>query len=109
MSRAFSKERDDLPEPPIVVRPRRKDADTPTPPADRNVVGFGATVVVDGVGPTPSTFTIADYDETDLARGRLGIDSPLAQALVGARAGAKVVWHRPSGDRTLSIVSVAYN
>lgn len=109
MSRAFSKERDDMPEPEIVVRPRRKDADTPTPPADRNVVGFGATVVVDGVGPTSSTYTIADYDETDLARGLLGIDSPLAQALVGARAGAKVVWHRPSGDRTLKIVSVAYD
>lgn len=109
MSRAFSKERDDMPEPPIVVRPRRKGADTPTRPVDHDVVGFGATVVVEGVGASPSTFTIADFDETNLAAGRLGIDSPLAQALVGARAGATVVWHRPSGDRSLKVVSVAYD
>lgn len=109
MSRAFSKERDDMPEPPIVVRTRRKGADTPAPPADRGVVGYGARVVVEGVGPTPTTFTIADFDETDLATGRLGMDSPLAEALAGARSGSKVVWHRPSGDRTLTVVSVAYD
>ena len=109
MSRAFTKEQDDVPEPPLVIRTRRKGADTPAPPADRNEVGFGATVVVEGVGEAPQTYRIVDFDETDLAAGNLGMDSPLAKALLGSRAGAKVVWHRPSGDRKLKIVSVAYD
>jgi transcription elongation factor GreB len=108
MSRAFTKEQDDAPEPELVLRPRRKNADTPTPPADHGEVGFGATVVVEGVGPAPRAFTIADADQTDLAAGRIGIDSPLAEALIGARVGDSVVWHRPAGDRTLRIVSIDY-
>jgi transcription elongation GreA/GreB family factor len=109
MSRAFTKEQDDVPEPPLVIRTRRKGADTPAPPADLSEVGFGSTVVVEGVGAAPQAYTIVDFDETDLAAGRLGLDSPLAQALLGSRAGAKVVWHRPSGDRKLTVVSVAYD
>ena len=108
MSRAFTKERDDAPEPAIVLRPRHRDGETPAPPADHRVVGFGATVVVEGVGPEPRTFTIVDEDQTDLAAGHIGIDSPLAQALLGARKGAKVTWHRPVGDCRLRIVSIAY-
>jgi transcription elongation GreA/GreB family factor len=108
MSRAFTKERDDEPDEVVFVRARRKGADTPTPPADHGIVGFGATVVVEGVGPAPRTFTIADADQTDLTAGRLGIDSPLAEAMTGARAGDTVVWHRPAGDRPLKIVSITY-
>jgi transcription elongation factor GreB len=108
MSRAFTKEQDDVPEPELVIRPRRKDADTPTPPADRETAGFGATVVVEGVGPAAQTYTIVDADQTDLAAGHIGIDSPLAQALSGARAGDTVTWHRPAGDRTLRVVSITY-
>ena len=109
MSRAFTKEQEDAPEPVFVPRARRKGADTPTPPADRSVIGFGATVVVEGVGPEPKTFTLVDFDETDLAAGRLGMDSPLAQALAGAHSGETVVWRRPSGDRDLKILSLAYD
>lgn len=108
MSRAFTKEQDDVPEPELVLRPRRKDADTPTPPADRTTAGFGATVVVEGVGAKAQPFTIVDADQTDLAAGRIGIDSPLAEALMGARAGDTVTWHRPAGDRPLRIVSINY-
>jgi transcription elongation factor GreB len=109
MSRAFTKERDDAPEPALVLRPRHRDGETPAPPADHRVVGFGATVVVEGVGEEPRTFTIVDEDQTDLAAGRIGYDSPLAQALMGARKGAKVTWHRPVGDRRLRIVSITYD
>jgi transcription elongation factor GreB len=108
MSRAFTKEQDDVPEPELVLRPRRKDADTPVAPADRDTAGFSATVVVEGAGPTPRAFTIVDADQTDLAAGHIGIDSPLAEALIGARVGDDVVWHRPAGDRTLHIVSIEY-
>ncbi|HEX3466671.1 MAG TPA: GreA/GreB family elongation factor [Candidatus Elarobacter sp.] len=109
MSRAFTKERDDVVEEVVFVRARRKGADTPAPPADHGVAGFGATVVVEGVGKKASTFTIADADQTDLTAGRLGIDSPLAEAMIGARAGDTVVWHRPAGDLKLKIVSIRYD
>ncbi len=109
MSRAFTKERDDVVEEVVFVRSRRKGADTPTPPLDHDVVGFGATVVVEGVGAAARTFTIADADQTDLSSGRIGIDSPLAQALTGARAGDTVVWHRPIGDVKVKVVSVRYD
>ena len=109
MSRAFTKERDDAPPPEPVLVTRRRAVEAPEPPADRRLVGFGAHVVVEGVGPEPKTFTIAGEDETDVAAGKIGLDSPLAQALIGARAGAKVTWHRPAGDRRLKVVSVKYD
>ena len=109
MSRAFTKERDDVVDEVVFVRTRRKGADTPVPPADHDVVGYGSTVVVEGVGPAARTFTIADADQTDLAAGRIGIDSPLAQAMIGARAGDTVLWHRPVGDLPLKIVAVSYD
>jgi transcription elongation GreA/GreB family factor len=109
MSRAFTKERDDAPEPPILVRPRYIEKGAMEPPTDRRLVGFGATVVVEGTGPSARTFRIAGPDATDLAAGRLGLDSPLATALLGARAGATVTWHRPVGDARVKIVSVKYD
>jgi transcription elongation factor GreB len=109
MSRAFTKERDDAPPPEPVLVPRRRTTEAPAPPADRRLVGYGAHVVVEGVGPQPKTFTIADEDETDLAAGKLGLDSPLAQALLGARAGATVTWRRPVGDAKLRVISVRYD
>jgi transcription elongation GreA/GreB family factor len=108
MSRAFTKERDDAPEPALVLRPRHVYGEFHVPPDDRTVVGYSATVVVEGAGPAPRTFTIVDEDQTDLATGRIGIDSPLAQALLGARAGATVTWHRPVGDANLRVISVSY-
>lgn len=109
MSRAFTKEREDVVDEVVFVRAPRKGADRPIPPSDRSMAGFGATVVVEGVGPAARTFTIADADQTDLAAGRLGIDSPLAEAISGARAGDTVVWHRPAGDLKLKVVSVRYD
>jgi len=109
MSRAFTKERDDQADEIVFVRPRRKGLDTPVRPTDHAVIGFGATVVVQGVGKKAQTFTIADAEETDIAAGRLGMDSPLAKAMSGARAGDTVVWHRPVGDLSLKIVSVRYD
>jgi transcription elongation factor GreB len=110
MSRAFTKERDDMPDPPLVVRPRHTiEIGTLEPPSDRRRVGFGATVVVEGTGPAPRAFTIVETDQTDLGAGRIGIDSPLAQALIGARAGATVIWHRPVGDSKVKVVSVDYD
>jgi transcription elongation GreA/GreB family factor len=108
MSRAFVRDDDGIHEP---VLPKRKELPAPLlmPPGDRGTAGFGATVVVDG-GPKPAQrFTIVTDDEADVRSGRIGLTSPLAQALSGARVGQQVVWHRPIGDLTLKITSIDYD
>ena len=135
------KERDDAPEPSIVVRDpaepqlmtaaglarlheqratvssaiERAWIDTAIaaavvvePPADTSVVAFGASVRVLGAGPAERTFTIVGTDEAEVSLGRVSVHSPLAEALIGARAGDRVIWHRPVGDRPLEIIEVAY-
>ncbi len=141
MSRAFTKEREDAPEPEIVppartgpnyvtaagleqLRARLAAAEDPRererlehgiesavvmePPEDRSVVAFGATVVVADSSRKQQTYTIVGEDEMDVKAGKIGSTSPLAAALIGARAGDHVVWHRPAGDRKLTVKSVTY-
>ena len=77
------------------------------PPQDRQTVAFGATVVVNGPDGR-STYRIVGLSEIDVARNAVGFHSPLALALIGARAGEAITWQRPAGDQRLSIESVAY-
>jgi len=140
MSRAFTKERDDEPQPLPLERvephritargletlrgeleattderrraqlQRRIDAVIPTgAPPNRDVVDFGARVTVGGTARGEQTFVIVGEDEIDVPAGRIGEGSPLAQALLGARAGDEVVWHRPAGDLTLTVRRVDYD
>lgn len=141
MSRAFTTERDDVPEPvidshvagvPVPVTPAGRSllekqlakAQSPAerrrlesriadlvvlePPADRGVVAFGATVDVRVDGAARRRFIVVGADEADVAAGRISADSPLGRALVGARAGDIVTWHRPVGDAAVTIDAVAY-
>jgi transcription elongation GreA/GreB family factor len=106
MSRAFTKERDDAPERPLAA-PKREEPEYRRP-ADPSEVGFGATVRVAGAQSFDRTFTILKDAEADVASGRIGMSSPLAQALLGAHAGERVVWHRPAGDLELEVVELSY-
>jgi transcription elongation GreA/GreB family factor len=99
------KEREDAPEPRIAPRPVEA---APQPPDDRTTIGYGATVTVDSVGTPESTFVIVTDDEADVSRGKIGLTSPLAVALLGKRKGERAVWHRPVGDRQLRIRGVDY-
>jgi transcription elongation factor GreB len=106
MSRAFTKERDDAPEP--TLAPQRRTAPSPVRPADPSVVGFGATVGISSGGST-SYFTIVDEDAIDIPNARIGLESPLAQTLLGTRVGDVVIWHRPAGDRSVRVESITYD
>jgi len=71
------------------------------------VVGFGSTVEVrDESSGRVSTYTLVGAAEASPGDGRLSIESPVAVALVGARAGDAVEVSTPSGARTLHVVSV---
>lgn len=84
----------------ILVDPRRQP---------RRMVKFGAAVTVtqkqDG---SKLTFTIVGEDEADPEQGKISYVSPLAVALLDARAGATVRWRRPKGDRDLVIEEIDY-
>jgi transcription elongation factor GreB len=81
----------------------------PPAPADPSVVAFGSEVTAEGPDRKLSTFTLVGEDEIDIEHGRVGIGSPLAQALLGKRPGETAIWKRPVGDREMRVRSVTYS
>ena len=71
--------------------------------ADR--VTFGATVTVaDEETGRESTFTLVGSTEADLRAGKLSSESPMAKALMGARAGDEITVQTPRGARRQRVV-----
>jgi|SRR3954449_12784470 transcription elongation factor GreA len=73
-----------------------------------DVVAFGSTVgVVDESSGRALEFTLVGPTEADLKSGRLSAESPVARALVGARAGDVVSVETPGGQRRYRVDRVA--
>src|SRR3954447_12510228 len=73
-----------------------------------DVVAFGSTVaVVDEASGRGSEFTLVGPTEADLKTGRLSAESPVARALIGARAGDTVTVETPGGKRSYRVESVS--
>ena len=71
-------------------------------------VGFGSTVrVVDEASGRESAYTLVAAHEADAAAGKLSVDSPVAQALRGRRAGDVAVVETPRGSRSLRVLDVS--
>jgi transcription elongation factor GreB len=75
---------------------------------DADQVYFGATVSVRGAAGAERTLTIVGADEVDAARGRVSWLSPMARALLKARAGDTVTLRTPAGAEALEILDVQY-
>jgi len=75
-------------------------------PTDK--VLFGAKVGVEDENGDSLLFSIVGEDEADIAAHKVSWVSPLAKALLGQRIGDSVMWHRPAGDVSLEIISIAY-
>jgi transcription elongation factor GreB len=71
-------------------------------------VFFGATVRVRASSGTVRRVTIVGADEVDPARGRVSWVSPIARALLKARAGDVVALRTPAGVEELEILEVSY-
>jgi transcription elongation factor GreA len=70
------------------------------PSHDADEVQFGSTVhVVDEQTGRPATFTLVGATEADVRLGRLSVESPMAQALMGASPGDVVEVEAPRGPR----------
>jgi transcription elongation factor GreA len=75
---------------------------------DAAVVSFGSRVSVRDEGSTrEATYTLVGPTEAKAAQGALSVESPVARALLGARAGDVVKVATPSGTRELTVLSVA--
>ena len=52
--------------------------------------------------------TVVHRLEADVAAGKLSVESPVAKALLGARAGEDVTVDAPNGTKQLTILEVGY-
>jgi transcription elongation factor GreA len=83
----------------------RADVQQSAPPSD--IVGLGTRVTVkDEASGRTDTFTLVPATEANPSEGRLSFDSPLARALVGARAGATVKVKTPRGERQVTAIAL---
>src|SRR5713226_9859198 len=74
---------------------------------DADQVFFGATVRIK-MKNEEKEICIVGVDEVDASRGRVSWVSPIAKALLKARAGDRVTLRTPSGDEKLEILEVRY-
>ena len=75
---------------------------------DQERVFFGATVTYNDAQGKEHTVSIVGADEADPARGRVSWVSPVASALLKARAGDSVTLKTPAGNERLEVVQIRY-
>lgn len=75
-------------------------------PAERDVVGLGASVTVEDASEKRTTYRFVGAIEADPKRGWLGWQTPIANALWGARVGDAVELPR-AGE--VEIVAISYD
>jgi transcription elongation factor GreB len=78
------------------------------PPSDPKRVFFGAVVTVEDGEGDEHVYRIVGGDESDMSKGWISIDSPVARALLGKREGDDVTVRAPKGEIEYTIVVVSY-
>ncbi len=73
-----------------------------------NTVLFGATVELENENGDLLRFSIVGEDEADASANKVSWVSPLARALLGHKPGDEVVWHRPVGNISLTLLNITY-
>ena len=73
-------------------------------PSSDGTVAFGSTVTIERKG-RKQTFRIVGVDEADAAKGLINFRSPLAQAVLGARAGDLIEAGEPLGTTDVTEVT----
>ena len=71
------------------------------------LVAFGTTVTVADDEGREQTWQLVSSHEASPAAGRLSVDSPVAQALLGLRPGDAATLRLPRGERRLTVRSVS--
>ena len=78
-------------------------------PSDPRRVFFGAYITVEDDDGERRTYRIVGGDESDVDKGWISIDSPVARACIGKRCDDTVTVRAPRGEIGYTIVAVAYD
>jgi transcription elongation factor GreB len=78
------------------------------PPSDLRRVFFGAHITVEDDEGERRTYRIVGGDESDVDKGWISIDSPVARACIGKRCDDTVTVRAPRGEIEYTIVAVRY-
>lgn len=79
-----------------------------TPPNDGGRIYFGAWVRLEDEDGRTYEYRIVGPDETDIEKGLISMDSPVARALMRKSEGDQVVVRRPKGETVFTIAKVWY-
>ena len=77
-------------------------------PTDPSRCFFGAYVTLEDESGEEVTYRIVGPDESDVDKGWISMEAPVAKALLGKRDGDDVMVRRPKGDITYTIVKIRY-
>ncbi len=86
---------------------RLKLLKTASPPARPESVSFGCWVTYENEEGEERCYQLVGPDEFDVTAGRISIDSPVGQALMGKRIDDEVIIRRPSGALTVVITGIS--
>ena len=78
------------------------------PPTSGDRVTFGSTVRLEDQAGKEYRFQIVGSDESEPAKGRISILSPLARALIGKAVGDTVTAQLPGGKKTFDILKANF-
>jgi transcription elongation factor GreB len=78
------------------------------PRSEGDRIYFGAWVIVENEEGEEKTYRIVGPDETDLKKGYISSQSPVARALFGKQEGEWATVKRPKGPTDLLIVKISY-
>jgi len=84
------------------------NAEVIDPPTSGDRITFASTVLLEDESGKEIRYQIVGSDETDPARGRISILSPLARTLIGKRVGDRVTAQLPGGTKTFDIVKANF-
>ena len=79
------------------------------PPTDPRRVFFGAYITVEDDAGEQRTYRIVGGDESDVDKGWISIDSPVARACLGKRADDVVTVRAPRGEIEYTILAIRYD
>ena len=77
-------------------------------PDNQDKIFFGGWVTLEDEAGSEHRWRIVGPDEFDLAAGKLGMDSPLARALIGKGLDDEITVQSPSGQQCYYVVAISY-
>ena len=84
------------------------NAEVIDPPTSGDRITFASTVLLEDESGKEIRYQIVGSDETEPARGRISILSPLARTLIGKSVGDRVTAQLPGGKKTFDIIKANF-